>query len=146
MSLISVDPGQKGAIAHYYAQHWRVYRMPDTVKGIVDMIRSMYATVMVVERAQAMPGQGSVSMFGYGQHYGTFEAVAACLNLSYVTVHPRTWKKAMGLSSDKTDSIREAGRLFPDISLIPEGCRKPSDGLAEALLIGAYALRQGFHL
>lgn len=146
MSLISIDPGVRGGIAYYCQPHWEAYRMPDTVRGIAELIRSFGPVkVMIVERAQAMPKQGSVSMFNYGMHYGGFEAIAACLGISFVSVPSRTWKKVMGLTSDKTDSIKEAGRLFPEINLVPKGCQKPWDGLAEALLLGAYAIRTGLN-
>lgn len=118
--------------------------MPDSVGKIVELIKSLArpGCTLAVERAQPMPKQGSVSGFSYGQHFGTFEAVAACLKLPYITIRPNEWKRSMGLSSDKTSSIIEAERLFPSVELIPPRCRKPSDGIAEALLIAEYCRRK----
>lgn len=145
--IISIDPGQKGAIAALTEKGWQAVAMPDSVAGIVKVIQG-YAggrdAVLVVERAQAMPKQGVTGVFTYGQHFGCFEAIAACLSLQYVTIRPAEWKKAMGLNSDKTSSIIEAERLFPTVSLLPTSrCKKPSDGMAEALLLGEYARRKG---
>lgn len=146
--ILAIDPGQKGGVACFDGSTWLAYPMPKTVKGIVNLIHGSTAMTgwdeqktMIVERSQPMPKQGVSSVFSYGQHYGGFEAIAACLGLRYLTVRPTEWKKVMGLNSDKTSSIIEAERLFPEINLVPTGCRKPSDGIAEALLIGEYARR-----
>jgi crossover junction endodeoxyribonuclease RuvC len=143
MQIISIDPGQKGGIASLADGRAQAFPMPGTVTQIVDLIRSLAqpGCTLAVERSQPMPKQGVTSVFTYGQHYGGFEAIAACLGLRYVSIRPAEWKKAMGLNSDKTCSIIEAERLFPSVELIPKGCRKPSDGIAEALLIGEYARR-----
>lgn len=121
--------------------------MPESVTQIVNLIRSLArpGCTLAVERSQPMPRQGVRSVFTYGVHFGGFEVMAACLGLRYVTIRPTEWKKALGLNSDKTSSIIEAERLFPSVDLVPKGCRKPSDGIAEALLIAEYARRKGLH-
>ncbi|QSV46166.1 hypothetical protein [Geobacter benzoatilyticus] len=143
MKIISVDPGQRGGIALLDGNRAEAWPMPGTVAQIVALIRSVSepGDTLAVERAQPMPKQGVTSVFTYGQHFGGFEAIAACLGLRYVTVRPAEWKKVMGLNSDKTSSIVEAERLFPGVNLIPVGCRKPHDGIAEALLVGEYSRR-----
>ena len=144
--MIGVDPGQKGGISFVGDSGATVYPMPDTVRAIVGLITTLSAGLgctMAVERAQAMPKQGVTGVFTYGQHFGVFEAIAACLNLPYISIRPQEWKKAMGLNSEKTGSIIEAERLFPNTSLLPtERCKKPSDGMAEALLIAEHARRK----
>ena len=145
MIYLGVDPGQKGGIAFLStdSSYAEAEIMPGTVTQIVSSIKRFKGEiVMVVERAQPMPKQGVSSVFSYGQHFGCFEAIAACLEMRYVTVRPAEWKKAMGLNSEKTHSILEAERLFPKVELIPPRCRKPSDGIAEALLIAEYAKRK----
>jgi len=147
MRIISIDPGQKGGIAQLVEGEAQAFPMPGSVMQIVNLIRTLASTgdTLAVERSQPMPRQGVTSVFTYGQHFGGFEAIAACMGLRYVSIRPAEWKKAMGLNSDKTCSIIEAERLFPEVDLIPKGCRKPSDGIAEALLIGEYARRKGLH-
>lgn len=147
MKIIGIDPGQKGGIALLAKGEAQAFPMPGTVSQIVGLIRSLAepGCVLAVERSQPMPKQGVTSVFTYGQHYGGFEAIAACLGLRYVSIRPTEWKKALGLNSDKTSSIMEAERLFPEVELIPPRCRKPSDGVAEALLIAEYARRKGYH-
>jgi crossover junction endodeoxyribonuclease RuvC len=141
--IIGIDPGQKGGVALLTDQGAQVWPMPPTVAQLVALVTGIAgASIMVVERAQPMPRQGVTSVFSYGQHFGGFEVLAACLSLRYVTIPPATWKKAMGLTSVKTDSIREAERLFPSVPLVLPRCRKPHDGMAEALLIAEYARRK----
>jgi crossover junction endodeoxyribonuclease RuvC len=144
MQIIGIDPGQKGGIASLVDGIAEAYLMPDSVSKIVSMIQLMArpGCTLAVERSQPMPKQGVTSVFTYGCHYGGFEAIAACLKLPYISIRPAEWKKAMGLNSEKTHSIIEAERLFPSVELIPPKCRKPSDGIAEALLIAEYARRK----
>lgn len=143
MKIISVDPGQKGGIAQIFEKHAQAFVMPNSVHSIVNLLKSLSSQGdwLVVERSQPMPKQGITSAFTYGKHFGIFETIASCIGLKYLTIRPNEWKKAMGLNSEKTCSIIEAERLFPTVQLIPDGCRKPSDGIAEALLIGEYARR-----
>ena len=144
MIIIGIDPGQKGGIAAINSYEIFVQSMPDTVKGIVEAIRIWKSDAyLVVERAQAMPRQGVTGVFSYGQHYGGFEAIAACFGIPFMTVRPQEWKKAMGLNSDKTSSIIECERLFPQANIYPTPrCKKPSDGMAEALLIAEWGRRK----
>jgi len=61
------------------------------------------------------------------------------MRIPYQLIPPQRWKKAFGLHSDKQQSIEECVRIFPDANLLPTArCRKPSDGMAEALLIAEY--------
>jgi hypothetical protein len=72
--------------------------------------------------------------------YGRFIGLLQGLGVPFTPVRAREWKRMMlgGRTgrSDKTDSIRRAQELFPGISLLATPrCRKPHDGMAEALLI-----------
>jgi len=95
-----------------------------------------------VEKVGAMPGQGVVSMFNFGKSAGFIEGVLSAYHISYILVPPQRWKKEFDLHSDKQQSIDVCKRLFPDVNLLPTPrCKKPSDGMAEALLIAEYARR-----
>lgn len=147
MIYLGIDPGKKGGIA------WRctisgqqgAVIMPDTPKQVYVLLsdlRTTYGTITAsVEHAQPMPKQGVSSVFSYGQHFGELIGVLTALNAKICLVKPAVWKKTLGLNSDKLTSILLAERLFPDVELVPKGCRKPSDGIAEALLIMEYLTR-----
>lgn len=146
---LGVDPGKLGGLCVVRSDGeplaWT--RMPEGKARILDWIvraRDAYPRLSIVtELAQAMPKQGVASSFTYGVHFGTFEAVAILLQLPYIEVRPTVWKKAMGLGSAKIDSVTACHRLFPTVALIPEGCRKEHDGIAEALLIAEWGRRRG---
>ena len=99
-------------------------------------------TIAAIEAVHAMPKQGSVSMFNFGQNYGWLKGVMEGLEIPYQEVKPQTWKKEFGLNSNKADSIRVAQQLFPDANLIPERCRKEDHNIAEAILLSLYARRK----
>lgn len=107
-----------------------------TIKGIL----SSYPTGnlgVYIERAQAMPRQGCVSMFRYGKCAGLLEGILIGLGIPYTLVTPQAWKKAMmpGMDKEKGSSILRVNQLFPDFDI---GGRKKDHGKADAILIAAY--------
>ena len=146
---LGIDPGKNGGLCvlRFDGVPLEWDRMPAGKVRIADWISRVKAAyshlIMLAELAQAMPKQGVTSCFRYGQHFASFEDAAIHLKIPYHEVRPAIWKKAMGLSNDKMDSITACRRLFPAVDLIPPGCRKEHDGLAEALLIAEWGRRQG---
>lgn len=142
---LAVDPGQKGGMCIVRvdgtALEW--VRMPVGTVRIIDWIvttNDRYPSlIMVAEKSQAMPKQGIVGAFRYGAHSGVFETVAIMFRIPYHEIRPAIWKKALGLSSRKLDSIGACRRIFPTVELVSEGCRTEHDGIAESLLIAEWA-------
>lgn len=62
--------------------------------------------------------------------------------IPYELVRPQKWKKEFSVTADKNTSIEVCKRLFPGVNLIPPGCRKEHDGMAESLLMALYAKRR----
>jgi crossover junction endodeoxyribonuclease RuvC len=90
-----------------------------------------------------MPGQGVTSMFSFGKSAGFIEGVLTALAIPYQLVPPQTWKKVFSLNASKLNSIEVCQKLFPDVDLMrTERCKKPHDGMAEALLMAEYARRK----
>lgn len=96
----------------------------------------------VVEHVGAMPGQGVTSCFSFGQNFGFILGLLTANCIPYELVRPQRWKKEFSCTSDKNTSIEVARRLFPGVDLrrTPQ-CRKPHDGVSEALLMAEYAKR-----
>jgi len=88
-----------------------------------------------IERVSAMPRQGVASSFNFGVGFGSILAVVQSYPLPIELVTPATWKRALGLSSDKRASLDKARLLFPTADL---GLSK-HEGRAEALLLAHYA-------
>ena len=145
MYYLGVDPGAKGGFALIHNEELMVAMDFDKglfLEAVGALARDQEATRACVERVHAMPGQGSVSMFSFGQSFGWILGVLEACEISYQTVEPRKWKSEFSLNSDKQKSVEVAQQLFPRAQLIPKGCRKPHDGIAEALLMAEYARRK----
>ena len=145
MIYIGIDPGVKGGIAVIGESFTKAYPMPTTTKeknGLLAILCTTRATA-IVEKVQVMGRAfGAKAALSYGQGYGELIGILTALDCKIVEVAPATWKKGMNVNSDKNTSILKAERLFPEVSLYPsERCKKPSDGLAEALLLAEYGRR-----
>jgi hypothetical protein len=55
---------------------------------------------VVIEEAQAMPGQGTRSMFTIGLGMGVWLGILGALGLAHTRIRPAVWKRALGLTSD----------------------------------------------
>jgi hypothetical protein len=97
----------------------------------------------VVEAVGARPGQGVVSMFGFGRTLGAIEGVLAAMSIPVERPTPQRWKKAIldGTKKDKTAAIAYVRRRFPGAELVPKGKRTPHDGMAESLCLAEYGRR-----
>ncbi len=143
--FVGVDVGKKGgfSLIDSESQTAEVNLWDDTefVRRMQELKSSGKPCVVCVEKVGAMPGNGSVSMFKFGSAAGFIQGVLTALEIPFQLVPPKTWKKDFSLDNDKQKSIETAQRLFPGVNLIPKGCRKPSDGEAESLLLATYASR-----
>ena len=145
MIYVGIDPGKAGGYAYIIDGAPKALPWDDTY-----FIQDMQCLVNVrddgivaaVEKVGAMPGNGSVSMFNFGQSYGFILGALRALGIPFQIVPPRKWKAEFGLNSDKAKSIEVCHRLFPSVSLRrTDKCRTDSDGLAEALLICEWGRR-----
>ena len=68
----------------------------------------------LIERAQAMPKQGSSSGFKYGRAVGAIEATIALCSIPVEIVEPTAWKRFWKLpGKDKKSGRQKALQLFP---------------------------------
>lgn len=98
--------------------------------------------VYTVEKVSVRPDEGEISSFIFGNSLGCFEGLSAYLNpIFMVEPTPQTWKNEMGLSSEKSDSIRLAQDLFEvDLkTFVPKG---KVDDVSEALLLAVYGFKK----
>lgn len=146
MTYLGIDPGNKGGIAWVSNKDYMTCIMPDTTAAVLGLILSMSTGLkptVIIEQVQVMgKAFGAKAALSYGQKYGELIGIMTALGLKIVEVRPAAWKKAMGLSKEKDDSIALCERLFPEVILLPTPrCSKPSDGMAEALLLAEYGRR-----
>lgn len=157
MITLGIDPGLSGAVGVLRDGAFLALEdMPTVAKGsgsvkyevdpagLITLLRRHVPAdepaAVVLERVNAMPGQGVSSVFSLGDSFGTTRcAVAACrLELTYVT--PVSWKKHFKLPSDKEQSRALASRLFPGAEL---HLKKHADR-AEALLMARWLFETRF--
>jgi crossover junction endodeoxyribonuclease RuvC len=151
MHIVGIDPGLTGAVAVLTTdgsleglydvptltlRTSRGTRQEYDVPGLVGLLAPYTGsqTHVVIEEAQAMPGQGTRSMFTIGLGMGIWLGVLAVLQLPYSRVRPQIWKKAFGLGKDKKASRLKAMQLYPAADL---RLRK-HHGRAEAVLLARY--------
>ena len=155
MKILGVDPGIHGGLAIVIANGDGMAQLVDAIdipvtgvaaKERVDPIairvwaethKPQYA---IIERAQAMPRQGSSSGFKYGRATGAIEAVIACCRIPTTIIEPSAWKKFPGLRGGEKESGRQrALQLFLAAHALLT--RKKDHGRAEATLIALYGAK-----
>ena len=143
--FIGVDPGKNGGIAIINNDGDCVsYRCPKTVNDMAMSLMSLMPNnvafkniIAHIEHVHAMPGNGVVSMFSFGQNLGQWEGIFACLEIDVIYTGPRTWMSHYDCkpNMDKKERKRYlrgiAEKLFPNI--------KMTFNISDALLIANYA-------
>lgn len=142
--IIGIDPGKNGGIALMNEAFVvvEVKKMPNTNVDLRDFIEGAVergADVCYLEKVHAMPGNGAVSMFSFGQQFGWLQQALADARIRTVEVTPNIWQKALGLSGtgkDKADHKyalkARAQQLFPNTKI--------TNYNQDALLIAYYGL------
>jgi Holliday junction resolvasome RuvABC endonuclease subunit len=107
------------------------------IRNFIDRHKPVRA---LIERAQAMPKQGSSSGFKYGRAVGAIEAAVALCSIPVEIVEPSVWKRFWRLpGKDKESSRQRALQLFPAAHAAL--ARKKDHGRAEASLIALFGAR-----
>ena len=143
-TYIGIDPGKSGALA-LITDDGQCTVVPFHESAYTEILRAASgpSSVCCLEKVGAMPGQGVVSMFNFGHNLGYIEGLLQAFDIPYQLVPPQTWKKEFCVTSDKNTSIEVCRKLFPHVCLLPTArSRKPSDGMAEAMLMAEYARRR----
>jgi crossover junction endodeoxyribonuclease RuvC len=152
--IISFDPGQTGAIAALHdglivALHDMPIMARAHGKGqqvdpyaLATMILEISAIASgdvesVIEQVGAMPGQGSVSMFNFGEGVGVVKGVLGALQIPVRFVRPQYWKGKAGLKNAEKDAARTlAIQLHPEVADMLT--RKKDVGRADAICIAHF--------
>ena len=144
MYFLGIDPGTSGAIAllDETVVSCLSFFDKDVIIDMLDFLsHEQVKTKCCLEQVHAMPKQGTVSMFHFGENFGWLQGVLDMAGIEYTLVPPQKWKKEFKLSQDKEESIALAKKLFPRVDLAPGKRRVDNDNLAEALLMAEYARR-----
>jgi len=142
---IGIDPGYRtGGVALIGDDFYEVHDLPVYSEGgvdvvaLLDIINSAGPVDHIwIEKQQAMPKQGVVSVFKLGFGYGQTLTTVALSGHPYSEVRPAAWKKSMNLPRDKDSARRLAQAHFPKLAS-SHLKRKKDEHRAEALLIAAF--------
>ena len=123
--VFGIDPGLKGGISVYYNNQIRyaipmpvgadgeidALRLSTVIRKIRDCIRYELSGanrqyVAYIEKVGAMPGQGVVSMFTFGNGYGVVKSVFK-LHMQTHLVTPQTWKKTVLVDYDWKQKVEK---------------------------------------
>ena len=145
--FIGIDPGKNGGVAvineipDYEAT--TSFRCPDSptkmAYSLVSLIPESVSydhVKVIIEHVHAMPKQGVVSMFSFGQNLGQWEGILGAFELDVTYTGPRTWMQHYDCKPnlDRKDRKRYlrgiAEQLFPNI--------KMTFNVSDALLIANY--------
>jgi len=150
MKYIGIDPGKKGSVSIIDdVENLIVWATPvvgkdyDIGKMFDILNQHKENSIVVVERAQAMPKQGVVSMFEFGRGYGIWLGILTAAKIPYQIIHSRVWTKLMlhgAPGEGKARAFHVASRLFP--SWNPK--YKYEYEYADSILLAEYCKRIGF--
>jgi crossover junction endodeoxyribonuclease RuvC len=150
--ICGIDPGLSGAIAllNPTTRSVDLFDMPLVAQksgrevtdihnlGRLLMPMGHGPEIAILEQVGAMPKQGVVSMFRFGQNYGALQMALAGHGYDTHDVTPQKWKKHFGLKSDGDASRGLAIQRFPYLAGHLD--RKMDHNRAEAVLIALYGL------
>ena len=146
-SYIGIDPGKGGALAVLKEDGSSII-YPFSEEGYKEVLADLSVenfqcrAKCCLEHVNAMPGNGGVSMFHFGENFGFIQGLLTAYDIPYELVRPQKWKKEFSITADKNTAIEVCKRLFPSVSLKrTERCKKDDDGYAESLLLAEYARR-----
>jgi crossover junction endodeoxyribonuclease RuvC len=169
--LLGIDPGLHGGLAALDDGGRVVLACPlPALDGdlnpyaLATLLRGLYeaqpVTQAAVELVGAMPGQGVVSMFTFGQAVGTILGVLGALGIAISRPRPQAWQERLGIAlprvkrpkgekqtkaekAERRAAVKAAALAYvrerwPGVQLVQPGCRVPHDGVVDALCIAAW--------
>lgn len=156
VTVIGIDPGLNGGLAWVHGEQAGACPMPlteyDGREWVNAEVIAFWAreyvpkaewTWVFCERSWVHRGNDSRTVFRLGAAYGA--AVGAILQHynGIVPVDPQEWQSLIlpgvsGRSHLKRASVEFCRRRWPHVNLVPQGCRTPHDGMADALAIASF--------
>lgn len=144
--VAGIDVGKKGGIAFINkdTMEAEVFAMPEDFQEVIKIFSERKDRILLtfIEKQQAFPGQGVVSIFTLGFEYGRLIGMLKTLKIPYEEVNARKWQKVMiGENSKRSKkeikmcSLEKAKSLFPYLDI------GKHDGKSDALLIAEYGRR-----
>lgn len=138
-----IDPGATGGVAIINGDGELVLaELFSTWKTLHDMLKAYSvaesSSLFALEKVSAMPGQGVVSMFTFGQNYGGWRSLLEGLQIPFIEPVPRKWQTsvlgAIPKGESKAKAMEYVSKRYPQLQL-----RKKDSGIADAICLALYA-------
>lgn len=152
MRILGIDPGISGGAAVIETAPLSIVAaiaLPTAGKAAkrrIDVaalhawISAQSPQAAFIERAQALPKQGSSSGFLYGRAVGALEATVLLAKVRLEVIEPSAWKKTMNLKGkDKEGARQRVLMMFP--AQAAEFALKKDHQKAEAALIAVFGAK-----
>lgn len=155
MHILGIDPGKTGGLATLDGDTGQVVSllpMPIVAKEFdVDTLFQVFQALpegsrVILEGVHAFAGQGVNSVWSFAEGVGIIKGLVRASQLPLEFVYPQTWQKMTcgPTGKDKAVTAAWAVRMFPKAELTPPRCRKPHEGICDALGIAYWGyLRHG---
>jgi hypothetical protein len=152
MRILGCDPGLTGALALYdtadkslviediptasvtLASGKKRNEMNDA--AVASVVRQLAPDIAALELVHAMPKQGIVSTFRFGETFGVLRGVLAACGIPLDLVRPQEWQLRVQYGRGDDAGIRRASQLFPKYANY--FARKKDHNRADAALIAYY--------
>jgi hypothetical protein len=151
VSYLGIDPGKSGGMVLLSGNTTISLKMPATPKDLLDSLRELQKKGVVHAVMESVGGYAGKAhpgsaMFNFGKGVGHLEMALLSCSIPFDTVPPRTWQKALGISTrKKTESKTQwknrlktiAQRLYPsekitlatsDAYLLATYCKRKKEG------------------
>ncbi len=154
VAVINAAPSQRGVprsgtVEFYDTPTKQVNgrRVIDTAKCAEILLALPADALVMIERSQPMPKNGSIACFGLGYSFGVWIGILAAASFNTRLVRPQEWKKLLlpkdRQPGDKYGSREVAIELYPLAEYSLD--RVKDHNRAEALLIAEYGRRVTFN-
>ena len=143
MNIVGIDPGKTGGIAVLDSQGKCLTAIPMPMAGsdidtntVLMLMHSLpEGSRAIIENVHAFSGQGVSSVWSFGFGTGKIHGIIEAAGIPLDTVTPVTWQKAGPgrTGGDKGITAAWAARTFPAATIVQPRCRKPHEGICDAL-------------
>jgi len=146
MYIIGIDPGTHGALSvvNLTGDKREVYAFSKhtdhDLRIILEDLAALYDCRAYLEEVHAMPRDGKVQAFNFGNNFGFWRGLLTGLKIPYESVIPLKWQNGLKLKLRKLEYRQKKNALkgyaqqwFPDL--------KPTLDTCDALLIAEYGRR-----
>ena len=116
-TIIAVDPGKTGGIAIKFNGKYKVYKMPDSLVKIDDLLKhynDVSDSMLVVIESIRLHNTGNMAMVSRMQklfeNYNQIKTLVAMNRIPFIEVAPVSWQAYLNLRTSRIKAMDRTGR------------------------------------